>query len=402
MSLVAFASPRVVTCDAARATANDPLGVVEDGVVVVNDGAIVAVGPRDRELARFPDARLVDDPRHGVISPGLVDAHTHAAWVGSRHDEWAARLAGDDYEAIAARGGGIVRSCEDVERADVGEIERVLVARLARMRAMGVTTVEVKSGYGLDRANEAKLLRAIARAANRAGMPRVVPTFLALHALPPERRNDRAAYVREQAAFVAEVAESGLARFVDVYVDRGAFTLDEGRLVGEAAREAGLGMRVHAGQMADVGAARLAAELGAASADHLEHVAPADLEALVRAGTRAVLLPVASFTLGQAPPDVAAMRRAGVALVVASDANPGTAPTESLPLALSLGARLYGLSPAETLLGATREAAASLGLGEVTGRIASGLKADLVAWDLPHETAIAQPWGVPLGRVLET
>jgi imidazolonepropionase len=189
-------------------------------------------------------------------------------------------------------------------------------------------------------------------------------------------------------------------RFVDAYVDANAFTAAEAERLGNAARSAGLGIRLHVGQFADIGGAALAARLGAASADHLENVGARDVEALARAGTRAVLLPVASFTLAQAPPPVDLLRSAGVPLVVASDANPGTAPTESLPLALALAVRLYGLRPDEAIAGATREAAHSLGLGDRVGVVKKGFAADLVLWDLPHEHAIIQPWGTPKTKLV--
>jgi imidazolonepropionase len=192
---------------------------------------------------------------------------------------------------------------------------------------------------------------------------------------------------------VPEVSAAGLARFVDAYVDEGAFSVSEARAVAEAARSAGLGMRLHVGQFADVGGAELAASLGASSVDHLEHVSPAGIEALARNGVAAVLLPVASYTLDQEAPPIAALRAAGVPLVVASDSNPGTAPTESLPLALAMAVRRYGLSPEEALLGATRNAAASLKLTD-RGILRAGMRADLVVWDLPHEYALVQPWGL--------
>jgi imidazolonepropionase len=269
------------------------------------------------------------------------------------------------------------------------------------MASLGVTTVEAKSGYGLDEASERKQLEAIAEAANEADLPRLVPTYLALHALPPEARGDRDAYAATVAArWLPAIAAAGLARFVDAYVDRSAFSVDQARPVLARARELGLGVRLHVGQFADVGGAELAAELHASSVDHLEVVGPAGIAALAAAGVRAVLLPVASFTLRQDPPPIAALRAAGVPLVVASDANPGTAPTESLPLALALAVRSYGLTPAEALLGATREAAASLGLADVTGALRPGLAADLVIWDLPHESAIVQPWGTSRARAV--
>ncbi len=385
---------RVVTCDPERATAEDPLGAIEDGAVVVEAGRIVWVGRR----ANAPAADEVYDAGDAVVTPGLVDAHTHAAWVGSRHAEYALRMAGKDYRAIAAAGGGIAASARAIVAASVDDIARELSSRLARMARLGVTCVEVKSGYGLEPDGERKQLRAINDVARAAGapLPAIVPTFLALHALPAGA--DRDAFVDYATrVLVPEVAHAGLARFVDAYVDANAFTVAEARGLCVAAKSAGLGVRMHVGQFADVGGAELCAEVGAVSADHLEHVGAAGIDALARAGVRAGLLPTACFTLRQSPPPVAALRSAGVALVVASDANPGTAPTESLPLAMAIAVRLYGLTPAEALLGATRYAADALEERE-RGRLAVGARADLVAWDLPHEIALVQPWGVSRAR----
>jgi imidazolonepropionase len=391
---------RVVTCDPARATPSDPLGVIERGAVAVGAGKVVAVGPEDDVRGRFPGATLEAHPGL-VMTPGLVDAHTHAAWVGSRANEYALRMAGADYEAIAAAGGGIVASMRAVRSADAGDIAVELFARALRMGAMGVTTIEIKSGYGLDRESELKQLAAIRTLALHRDRvhPRIVPTFLGLHALPPEANGDRDAYARHVTEdILPTVVQHRLAAFVDAYVDRAAFSVGQARPFFEKARGLGLGVRVHAGQFADVGGAELAADLHAASADHLENVGPNGVARMAEAGVRAVLLPVASFTLRQDPPPIAAFRAAGIRMVVASDANPGTAPTESLPLAMALAVRMYGLTVAEVLLGATREAAASLGLGTLTGMLRPGHAADLVVWDHPHENAIVQPWGVPRAR----
>ncbi|MEP7124892.1 MAG: imidazolonepropionase [Byssovorax sp.] len=385
-------APRLVTCDPARATLADPLGVIEDAAMVIAEGLLLDVGPRAGILAKHSNFPVENAP--GLITPGLVDAHTHAPWMGSRDGEYALRMAGAGYEAIAAAGGGIVASMRAVRAASVESIAAELSARLRRMASLGVTTVEAKSGYGLDEASERKQLEAIAEASNQPDLPRVVATYLALHALPPEAAGDREAYAATVAAkWLPAIAAAGLARFVDVYVDRAAFSVAQARPVLARASKLGLGLRLHVGQFADVGGAELAAELRAGSVDHLEIVGPEGIAALASAGVRAVLLPVASFTLRQDPPPVAALRAAGVPLVVASDANPGTAPTESLPLALALAVRSYGLTPAEAILGATREAAASLGLAEVTGMLRPGLAADLVSWDFAHENAIVQPWG---------
>lgn len=394
MSLIGVASKRIVTGDPARITPGNPLGVIEDAVVVYDERSISWVGPR----ASAANVPLVDYGDR-VITPGLVDAHTHAAWVGSRHDEYAMRMAGADYRAIAAAGGGILSSYRAIEAATEDEITETLVARLRRMAELGVTTCEVKSGYGLEPDGERKQLRAIKRARKSENVPHVVATYLALHALPESARASRDHYVlRAASLLVPEFASARLASFVDAYVDHNAFTVDEARIVCESARRAGLGVRLHVGQFADVGGAQLCVEVGAKSADHLEHVDAAGIAMLAKAGIAAVLLPLASFSLAQAPPPVAALRDAGVPLVVASDANPGTAPSESLPLAMALAVRIYEMTPAEVILGATRIAAASLGLwgGGVArprGALVAGACADLVVWDLPHENAIVQPWG---------
>jgi imidazolonepropionase len=403
VSLAGVAARRIVTCDPARATADDPLGVVEDGVVLYDGHSVSWVGPR--AAANAASATITD---HGdvVVTPGLVDAHTHAAWVGSRHDEYAMRMAGADYRAIAAAGGGILASHRAIMDATEAEIAQALRARVQRMAELGVTTCEVKSGYGLEPDGERKQLRAIAVVKARPDVPHLVPTFLALHALPESARASRDHYVlRAATVLVPEVAQAKLAEFVDAYVDDNAFGVEEARLVCEAARRAGLGVRLHVGQFADVGGAQLCAEVGARSADHLENVGHEGLLALADAGVAATLLPIASFTLGQAPPPIEAFRQAGIPMVVASDANPGTAPSESLPLAMALAVRLYGLTPAEAILGATRNAAVSLGLAgggapRPRGSLAPGAHADLVVWDLPHENAIVQPWGAPRTRLV--
>lgn len=388
---VAVRAGRVITCVNDDAFAG---GAIDDGVVVVEAGRVAWIGRATECPAGLRETvTLAGAPGGGLLTPGLVDAHTHAAFVGSRHAEYAVRMAGGDYEAIAKAGGGILSSHRAIAAASEDAIAEELCARLARMAALGVTTVEVKSGYGLTEEHELKQLRAIARAASKPGLPRVVPTFLALHALPPNA--DRAAFVETVVErTLPAVAEAKLARFVDAYVDRNAFRVDEARLLGVRARSLGLDVRLHVGQFADIGGAALAAELSALSVDHVEHVGDDGAAALAKAGVTAVLLPIASFTLAQAPPDVALLRRHGVPLAVASDANPGTAPTESLPLAMALAARLYGLSTEEIWLGVTRRAAASLAL-PTHGQLKVGAPADLTVWDLPHEAALLQPWGSP-------
>jgi imidazolonepropionase len=391
---------RVVTVDPASSSDENRLGAIDDAGVWVEGGTIRLVAKRAEVLAAAGGAPVLADEPGSVLTPGLCDAHTHAAFAGSRHGEYAARLGGASYDDIARAGGGILSTRAAVSMTSPVELARLLAERLLRMAKLGVTTVEVKSGYGLDAENEEKQLRAIAEGARRGDLPRVVATYLALHAIPKEEATRRHAYVEAAVLRVATFAALGLMHYVDAYVDANAFTAREAERLGDAARSAGLGIRLHVGQFADVGGAALAARLGAATADHLENVSASDVEALARAGTRAVLLPVASFTLGQAPPPVSLLRSAGVPLVVASDANPGTAPTESLPLALAFAVRLYGLRPDEALAGATREAAHSLGLGHRVGMVKEGYDADLVLWDLPHEHAIVQPWGTPKTKLV--
>ena len=390
-----YRASRVLTCDVSNG--QGPLGIIDDGAVLVRDGRVAWVGPH---AAAPTNGATVRDLGAALVTPGLVDAHTHAAWVGSRHEEYVLKMRGADYREIAAKGGGIVSSHHALRASTVADIHATLRARLRRMATLGVVTCEVKSGYGLTFELEELQLVAIARAASDPTLPCVVPTFLALHALPPDMKEKRDEYVASVCDHaVAAVAAQRLARFVDAYVDQNAFTVAEARRLAVAARALGLGLRMHVGQFADVGGAELGAEVGAASCDHLEHLGEAGARALADKGVYCTLLPTASFTLKQAPPDIAMLRRVGAMLVVASDSNPGTAPSESLPLALSLAVRLYGLSTEEALLGATRNAALSLSEPE-RGAIFVGAHADLVAWDLPHEDALMQPWGVSRTRLV--
>jgi imidazolonepropionase len=382
---------------AGRIAADPP---IDDGGILYAGDVIVGVGPRAVIESLAGDAVIVLDAPDAVVTPGLVDAHTHLAYAGSRHLEYEQKLAGADYEAIAKAGGGIASTRQAVADIDPTDLVNLLVRRLRRFARAGVTTVEIKSGYGLDEHTELKQLTAIAQAATFRGVPTIVPTFLALHALPLEFRADRAGYVRGVVErTLPEVVARGLARFVDCYVDRAAFTVAEAEAVLAAAEKLGLGSRLHVGQFADIGGAALAARFGAHSVDHMEHATDESLDALAESGTRVVLLPVASFSLHQAPPPVARMRERGLSLVVASDANPGTATTESLPLAMAMAARTYGLTVDEVLAGATHEAAQSLGLGD-RGQLQPGARADFVVWDLPHEACLVQPFGAPPTRLV--
>jgi imidazolonepropionase len=375
--LKAYRAARLVTCG--------DLGVIEDGVVAFAGETLAYVGAASGYTGTTEPAAL--------ITPGLIDAHTHAAWVGSRHDEYLLRLSGAHYTDIAKAGGGIAASRRAVASASQAEIERTLTERLLRMAQLGVTTVEVKSGYGLLPDEELKQLRAIAAVAQRRDVPRVVATALLLHALPAEYRDARAQYVALMVGdCLNRVAKEALATFVDAYVDQNAFTVHEAENLANAATALGLKVRLHIGQFADVGGAELAARVGAKSADHLEHISEMGARALANGNVVAGLLPTACFTLGQTPPPVERLRAAGVAMMIASDANPGTAPTESLPLAMAMAARTYGMTLSEILLGVTHVAARSLDLPD-RGALHVGAASDFVVWDLPHEACLLQPWG---------
>lgn len=333
-------------------------------------------------------AELIEDPREtidlqgGWVTPGLVDAHTHLVFGGTRAAEFERRLGGATYEEIARAGGGILSTVAATRGADAEELRRTAAGRLAAMIDQGVTTVEVKSGYGLTVESEMRMLE-VARSLEKLEPITIVTTLLGAHALPPEHANDRRSYLdlvcREM---IPEAARRGLADAVDAFCEAIAFTPDECERVLSVGGEHGLAMRLHADQLTDLGGAALAARLGASSADHLEHTSREGVEAMGRAGTAAVLLPGAFYFLGQGQrPPVEAMREAGVAMVVATDLNPGSSPLVSPLMAMNLACVLFGLTPEEALRGMTVAAAATLGF-EDRGVIRAGARADLACWSV--------------------
>ncbi len=337
-----------------------PLGELRDAAVAFgDDGRIAWVG----RSAEAPDADEVRSLPGTVALPALVDAHTHAVWAGSRADEFRRRLAGESYTSILEGGGGILSTVRATRATAEDELVDLAAARLRALAAGGVGTVEVKSGYGLDPATELKILRAARRAGEAAGV-RVVRTFLGAHAVPAELRGDRAAYVEqvvnEQLPLCAPEAEG-----VDVYVDRGAFSVDEGERILRAGQALGLAARIHAEQVAFTGSAAMAARLGALSADHLERVDDEGIAAMAAAGTVAVMLPGAMLYLRDTSPPVGKLREAGVPLAVASDLNPGSSPVMDLWTCATLATLTMGLTVEEALLGVTRVGAQALGLPDV-------------------------------------
>ncbi len=379
------------------------LKIIEDAAVACRDGRIVFVGTeRDfrNEVELEPGGRSVDACA-GTVLPGFVDAHTHLVFAGWRESEFDERLRGATYSEIASRGGGILSTVASTRAASVEVLSELVRERLSAMLLLGTTTAEVKSGYGLTVDDEIKQLEAVRFAATEHPVE-VVPTFLGAHTVPPEYRDSRQEYVEIVALrMIPQVARLELARYTDVFVDDHAFSLDEARRVLEAAREHDLGVRVHADQLSDDGAAQLAAELGAASADHLEYASDAGLEAMARAGTCGILLPAATFFLmmDRRPPG----RRlvdAGIPVAVATDFNPGSCPNESMSAAMWFAALRGGLNVDETITAVTLNAAHSLGMAEDRGSLEPGKRADLVVHAVPNRYHLVYRFGVPRVRTV--
>lgn len=357
------------------------LRVVAGAAIAVATGRIVYAGPEgglEAAVAVSPAAETIH-AGGGAALPGFVDAHTHVVYAGDRDDEIRQRLAGASYQEIAAAGGGIVRTVEATRDAGPDELVRGLLGRLDEMLACGTTTAEVKSGYGLRADAERASLEAVRAAAGRHPMG-LVPTFLGAHEVPPEHRGDRARYVDLLVGeMIPEVAQLGLATFCDVFCEQGVFTAGESRRILEAGKAAGLTPRVHADELAWTGGAELAAEVGARSADHLIHVSEAGMQALAASGCVATLLPSAAFylRLGRFAP-ARELIRAGAAVALATDGNPGGGLSPSLPFAMAIGCFSMGLSLEEAITAVTLNAAASLDLARDRGSLEEGKRADIV------------------------
>lgn len=357
-------------------------GLVEHAALVIDDNKVAWGGP-EAALPASANGLPTHDCEGRLVVPGLVDCHTHLCFGGWRGDEFAQRIAGASYQQIAAAGGGIRSTVAATRAASFEALRDKAMGVLEEALAMGVTTMECKSGYGLDLDNELKQLEVYA-ALNDEQPIDLVPTFLGAHIVPPEYTERRAEYVDllcEQ--LLPEVARRGLARFCDVFVEENAYTVDEARRILQTARDLGLGLKVHADQLSAGGGAELAAELGAVSAEHLEFISDAGTEALAAAGTVAVSLPIASLYLGAGQLPARRLIKAGVAVAVATDFNPGSAPSFHLPLAMTLACLNQRMTPAEALCGATVIAARALGLEGHAGSLAPGCPADLAVMDAP-------------------
>jgi imidazolonepropionase len=371
-----------------------PYGAIRDGALAIRGEAIAWVGRR-AELPAPPAAlaRVVRSGGGRWMTPGLIDCHTHLVFGGERSREFELRLQGAGYEAIARAGGGIAASVAATRAADDAALVASAARRLAGFLAEGVTTVEIKSGYGLNLETELKMLRAARRLGEILPVD-VVTSFLGAHAVPPEFAGNRAGYVELLATeMIPQVAASGLADAVDAFCEGIAFTAEETRRIFTAAQAHGLPVKLHADQLSDSGGAALAAEFAALSADHLECAHAAGIAAMAASGTVAVLLPGANYFLHETRrPPVETLRAEGVGIAVASNCNPGSSPALSLLLMLSMACTLFRLTPEEALAGVTREAARALGLTD-RGRLAPGLRADLALWDIAEPAELAYWFG---------
>lgn len=382
----------------ARLATMDPerpgLGVIERGAIVSRQGRIAFVGDEADLPADLRGSSLEVDCEGRWITPGLIDCHTHLVWAGNRAREFELRLEGATYEQIAGAGGGIVSSVRQLRAASEERLLAETLPRLDALIAEGVTTVEVKSGYGLDLENERKSLR-VARALGETRQVGVRTTFLGAHAVPPEANGDKAAYVREVAdRMLPAIAAEGLADAVDGFCEGVAFSPSEIEVVFQAARKQGIPVKLHADQLSDLGGAALAARHGALSADHLEYVSDDGVVAMARTGTVAVMLPGACYFIRESHvPPIESFRHHGVPMAVATDANPGTSPLMSILLAMNMAATLFRMTVEECLLGVTRVAARALGIEHDTGALVAGRWADLAIWDIESPAELVYHMG---------
>jgi imidazolonepropionase len=382
-----------------RGTSLSKLGLIEDGAVLVRDGLIAAVGRR-AEVEKLPEARAAEKLDLGgrVALPGFVDSHTHLVHAASRAEEYELRIAGASYEEIARKGGGILNSVKKLRAATSEALKKRALAALKGFAAHGTTTIEAKSGYGLDVASELKILR-LHKELAADQLLEIVSTFLGAHVVPAEFRGktggaERYIQLMEQ-NMLPEIGEGRLAEFCDVFCDRGAFTVEQSKRVLQAGRQWGLAPRVHAEQLSRTGAARLAILLRAASCDHLEKVNKGDIQALGKSETVATLLPGCDFHLGleQYAP-ARALIDAGAIVSLATDFNPGTSPTLSMPMILSLACTQLRMTPAEAIVAATINGAYALRRGESIGSLEVGKQADFAVFEVADYREIPYYFGV--------
>ncbi len=374
ISQLATCPPDRPQCDA---------GLLENAALVWTDGLVRWVGPIADMPKQYRHEPAIDCA-HRLIVPGLVDCHTHLCFGGWRGEEFELRLRGASYQEIARAGGGIASTVAATRDASLDELQHKAESILDEMLDLGITTVECKSGYGLDQANELKQLE-VYRQLNDSHSVDLVPTFLGAHIIPPEHDKHRDRYISLLCdVMIPQVARQGLARFCDAFVEAGAFTIEETRQILCVAAVHGLGIKIHADQLSDGGGAELAAELGAVSAEHLEYVSDVGVTALAASGTVAVSLPLASLYLGEPYMPARKMIDRGVPVAVATDFNPGSSPSYHLPLAMTLACVHQGMTPQESLKAATCVAAQAVSLSKQIGTLLPGYAADLAIIDSPN------------------
>ena len=377
---------------------DDLLGIVESAAVAIDGGTIAWVGSADHVPGEYRSF-AVHSAGGAAVVPGFVDSHTHAVFAGDRSHEFAARLSGATYEELQASGAGIYSTVRSTRDSSLEELTASSLPRMARILAQGTTTIEVKTGYGLNVATEVKMLDAIDQIGNVLPID-TIPTFLGAHVVAPEYLDDRGSYVDLVGGEMLDAVAERVAN-IDVFCDNGAFTVSEARWLADAGRAHGLDVRLHADQLSHTGGAALAAEVGAIAADHLDHSTDAELAALATAGTVAVLLPGVSYSMREPAPTGRRFWDAGVTVAIATDCNPGTAYIETMPFVISLAAVTAGLTPAESLWAATRGGALALGLHD-RGIIAQGKVADLVVLDAPsYEHLTYRPDGNLVADVIK-
>ena len=374
-------------------TTGEGYGIIDNAALVVTDGVLAWVGD-DASLPGDLTASDTFDADRRWITPGLIDCHTHIVWAGNRANEFEARLNGATYADIARAGGGIVSTVRAVRAADDDTLAEQSRPRIEALIAEGVTTLEIKSGYGLDMSNDAKMLRVARRLGTELDVD-VRTTFLGAHALPPEYAGRSGDYIDAVCNdMLPSIARAGLADAVDAFCENIGFSIDETRRVFETARALGLPVKLHAEQLTDQGGTQLAASFDALSCDHLEYVSDEGIDALAAAGTVAVLLPGAFYFLRETRlPPIARLREKHVPIAIATDCNPGTSPITSLLACMNMACTLFRMTPAEALAGTTRHAARALGLLADRGSIEVGKRADLALWNIGHPAELAYHLG---------
>ncbi len=376
------------------------LGVLEHADVLIEDGLFRWIGPTGTLTGSVDEDADIIDASENIALPGFVDSHTHLLFAGSRENEFAMRVEGRSYQEIAEAGGGILNTVQATRAAAKKELKKSASKRLDAMMKLGTTTVEIKSGYGLNEDSEITMLEAINELADEHFIT-IVPTFLGAHAIPPEYKDNPGAYAQMICdRMLPYIAKRRLAKFCDVFCELGYFTLEESRQILLKAQSLGIRSKLHADQLSQSGASKLGAELRAISVDHLEHIDDSGIDALKMAGCIATVLPGVSFFLHYGYPPARKIIDAGVPLAIASNFNPGSCTSFSMPLMMTIACTQMNVTPEEAITGSTLNAAAALGMSDVVGRMEVGKQADIILYDVPHYRQIPYFFGINLASTI--